>query len=281
MRFYDPCNDVAFKRVFGHSTDLTVSFLNAIFRFTGDRVIRKVSFPTASAAPQTVESKKSILDIKCTDHLGFQYMVQVQNKTMQPYVQNIQNYLLNHAEARPKRSHNILELKPVILLNIFNHTLFTPDVPYLSFQTFPDKNPAKHSYIEDMAYVFLELPKFYKPWKELSDLTDHWIYFLKESMHLENIPFQAPQEIQEALAMLEVGTWAEKEQNAYIKSKDVLLGDGMAFKNAKQDGVREGSKTKSIEIALNLFKLNMDIPAIAQATGLSEEEIKSLKSNQK
>ncbi len=36
--------------------------------------------------------------------------------------------------------------------------------------------------------IFVELPKFQKSLAELQTLIDKWIYFLKETSHLETIP---------------------------------------------------------------------------------------------
>ena len=46
-----------------------------------------------------------------------------------------------------------------------------------------------------------------------------------------------------------------------------------------QEGRKEGRKETSIKIALNLLEIGISLTAIAQATGLSEEEIKSLQSS--
>ena len=43
-------------------------------------------------------------------------------------------------------------------------------------------------------------------------------------------------------------------------------------------GVLQGIQAKSVEIAKNmLYKLHLDMQTVAQATGLSEEELKELK----
>ena len=47
----------------------------------------------------------------------------------------------------------------------------------------------------------------------------------------------------------------------------------------REEGRKEGRKETSIKIALNLLEIGISLTAIAQATGLSEEEIKSLQSS--
>ncbi len=77
-----------------------------------------------------VKSKKSILDVRCTDHPGFQYIIEVQNKLMQSYPQRIQYYVSNTYVSQLRAADSYLELKPVILLSILNHTLFPDDISY-------------------------------------------------------------------------------------------------------------------------------------------------------
>ena len=76
-RFFDPRNDVAFKKVFVDHADLTKSFLNSTLRLEGGRKIQTVEFLPTEQLPKTSESKKSILDVLCTDERGFKYIIAV------------------------------------------------------------------------------------------------------------------------------------------------------------------------------------------------------------
>ena len=91
-RFFNPCNDVAFKKVFQHES-LTISFLNSTLRLTGERQIKHIAFLPTEQLPLTAEAKKSILDVLCTDHRGFRYIIEVQNKYMNNYIQRVQYYV--------------------------------------------------------------------------------------------------------------------------------------------------------------------------------------------
>jgi hypothetical protein len=133
QRFFDPRNDVAFKKVFIDHEDLTRSFLNSTLRLTGDREIEKVEFLPTERLPLTSESKKSILDVLCTDQKGFKYIIEVQNKYMQNYVQRVQYYVSHLYSGQLARGEDYLELKPVTLLSLLNHSIFPPDISYLSF----------------------------------------------------------------------------------------------------------------------------------------------------
>lgn len=46
MQFLNPCNDVAFKKIFGSEEhkNVTISFLNSILEYTGKQQITDVQF---------------------------------------------------------------------------------------------------------------------------------------------------------------------------------------------------------------------------------------------
>ncbi len=48
-------------------------------------------------------------------------------------------------------------------------------------------------------------------------------------------------------------------------------------KSCFKAGEKEGAKNKSIEIAKNMLKKNLDINLIIELTGLTKEELKKLK----
>lgn len=48
------------------------------------------------------------------------------------------------------------------------------------------------------------------------------------------------------------------------------------LRKEKKEGIKEGSKEKSISIVKNLLKENIDISIISKTTGLSIDEINSL-----
>ena len=54
-------------------------------------------------------------------------------------------------------------------------------------------------------------------------------------------------------------------------------GEKLGRAEGEKLGKAEGAQAKQRDIAANLLEMDIDIPTIARATGLSEEEIKALK----
>jgi hypothetical protein len=65
-----------------------------------------------------------------------------------------------------------------------------------------------------MSYAFIELGKFNKSWQEVSTLEDHWLFLFKKAHEVEELPPNAPEEIEKAYETLEQYKWSEDEKEA-------------------------------------------------------------------
>ncbi len=281
-RFFNPRNDVAFKKVFVNHVELTRSFLNSTLRLEGGRKIEKIEFLPPERLPMTGESKKSILDVLCTDENGHQYIIEVQNKSMINYLQRIQYYASHVFAGQLETADNYLTLKPVTMLSILNHIIFPSDVGYVSFHHNIERE-TKVSYLNDMSYAFVELPKFNKKEEDLKTTEDYWIFMMKEATHLREIPQHAPEEVKQAYAILEKHTWTRSERLAYEQARIGLMDDMEALRTAKEEGKEEGREEERRKheeekknIIRNMLQAGMDSQKISAITGFSEEEIQTL-----
>lgn len=275
-RFFNPRNDVAFKKVFQHEA-LTLSFLNSTLRLTEERQIKSIEFLPTEQLPMTAESKKSILDVLCIDHRGFRYIIEVQNKLMSNYIQRVQYYVAHLYAGQLASSRDYLQLRPVTLLSLLNHDVFPREVNYLSFHQNIEQQ-TQTSYLNDMSYAFVELPKFTKTLDELITDEDYWIYMMKHAEQMREAPKAAPEEVKQAYDILERHTWTTDERLAYEQAKIGLMDDLDAIRTARDEG-REEEKQKNLEekqeIAKKLIQEGLDILKISSITGLSVEQIKS------
>jgi predicted transposase/invertase (TIGR01784 family) len=287
MKFYNPCNDVAFKKVFNSHPDLTMSFLNAVLKLEGERTIEKVEFLPQEQLPKVADSKKSILDVKCTDQRGLQYIIEVQNSKMVSYLHRVQYYIAHSYSSQLAKTGKYLDLKPITMLSISNHLLFPKEVPCVSYHTNIEQGTG-NSYLSDMSYAFVELPKFNKKEDELVSVIDHWIYLLRSAEHTDHIPINAPSEVKDAFKILEAHGWSKEEHEAYVQAKMFILdeedkietafsegrveGEQIGLEKGEQIGLEKGIKA----VALNMLKLGMKIEDISKATSLNIDEIKKM-----
>lgn len=281
-RYLDPTNDIAFKKLFGTEDHkpLLISFLNAILSLEGHRRIKQVDFLTKDQAPLIKESKTSILDVKCTDERNVQYIVEMQNRTVPGFIKRTQFYVAHSYVAQASAGSDYLELKPVILLAIANHELFPSKGQIISYHKTLDIETLKHD-LQDMSYVFIELPKFDKGEEELETLQDKWIYFFKNWEKDKEIPAKIQEkELIEAYHSMEQFNWNRDEMEAYIKANIALTDEYVARKHEREEGLQEGlqkgRQEGQKEIVQTMRKERLPILQITKFTGLSEDEINSL-----
>ena len=289
-RFFNPTNDVAFKKIFQHES-LTISFLNSTLRLIDDRQIKTIEFLPTEQLPMTSESKKSILDVLCTDHRGFRYIIEVQNKYMNNYIQRVQYYVSHLYAEQLAKADNYLQLKPVTLLSLLNHSIFPKAVNYLSFHQNIEKE-TQVSYLNDMSYAFVELSKFVKTLDELVTAEDYWIYMMKHAPEMREAPRDAPEEVKQAYELLERHNWTSEERLAYEKAKIGLMddldtirtarkegreeGEQMGIVKGEQIGIAKGRQIELIEMAKKMLSKQRTINEIMELTELTREQIESL-----
>ena len=79
MRYLDPKADLTFKKVFGEHPDLVISLLNALLPFEKpEEEIAEIEYLTPELVPETPLKKNSIVDVRCKDKMGRQFLVEMQ-----------------------------------------------------------------------------------------------------------------------------------------------------------------------------------------------------------
>ena len=127
------------------------------------------------------------------------------------------------------------------------------------------------------------------------DIFDCWIYIMKNMNMFEQMPFSEKYPVFRKLAEIgDLRKLSREELELYdedIKNmRDIYAtrkfdekrgmekgrAEGMAEGMAK--GMAKGELSKGLEVARNLLTMGMSWPQIMQATGLTEEQLKPLKS---
>lgn len=122
---------------------------------------------------------------------------------------------------------------------------------------------------------------------EVEDKLDEWIYFLKNSKIQDDFTAPGLKEAKEKLDQLRMSEEERLEYQRYLKRLMDIASEHhtkeadlmFLLKETKEEGIEEGEDCKAKAIAKNLIELGMDNTAIAQATGLTEEAIESLRND--
>jgi predicted transposase/invertase (TIGR01784 family) len=121
----------------------------------------------------------------------------------------------------------------------------------------------------------------------VNDTLDEWIYFFKNSEVLDEFRAKGMQEVREKLNVMNL---PEPERKKYDKFLERLHDEASYAETMKieaeeaakkvEDNFREDERLKTGRaIAKNLIKMNFPDEQIAQATGLSIDEVKTLRGN--
>jgi predicted transposase/invertase (TIGR01784 family) len=79
MRYLDPKNVLVFKKVFGEHPEILLSFLNALLPLEPNQVITEIEYLPIELVPELpLIVKNSLVDVRCKDNLGRQFIVEMQ-----------------------------------------------------------------------------------------------------------------------------------------------------------------------------------------------------------
>ena len=287
MRYLDPKADLTFKKVFGEHKDLLISLLNALLPLSGDEQVESVEYLPAELVPDLPMGKNSIVDVRCKDLSGRQFIVEMQMIWTPAFQQRV---LFNASKAfvrQLRRNRKYELLQPVYSLNLVNETFMNdyPDEFIHNYNIVHELHSDK--IIEGLHLTFVELPKF-KP----QTIAEHkmavlWLRFLTEiNEETTVVPDELLQnpETSKALKEVEESAYTEHEMDAYedfwdkLGAERLLLVDSNSIsrKEGRKEGREEGRKEERKDMAKKMLAMGMEKTTITKLTGLSDNELTML-----
>jgi len=298
MRFVDPRNDLAFKKIFGSEKhkDILISFLNAVLDFKDEYKIVDVKLANPYQVPKLPDLKETILDIKATNQRGDDFIVEMQKKDIGDFAKRSLYYTSKAYVSQLKKGEHYIDLKRVYFIGIVDFEMFE-NQNFISRHLIINQETNTQD-LSDFEFTFIELPKFNKELDELETILDKWIYFIKHASDLKMIPkeYKDLKEFEEAFEIAQEMTYNEKEMEIYeyilkkerddlnalytAKKKGWKMGweQGLekGLERGLEKGIEKGKKDTQIEIAKNLLDV-LDNDTISKKTGLSVDEIEKLR----
>jgi len=178
-------------------------------------------------------------------------------------------------------------LNPVIALTITDFVMFA-DLPHVTSRFVLKEQDFLIDYpIYDIELIFVELPKFKKNLAALETIIDKWLFFLTNARKLQDVPptMDNIPELKKAFyianqANLNLDELEEQEKSEiFIQDQRGAITKAAkeSLEQGRQEGLAEGAKQKAYEIARKMLGV-LDDQAIAEMTGLTLEELQSLRS---
>ena len=258
----------------------------------------------AEMVPENPLRKNSIVDVRCKDARGRQFIVEMQMVWSQEFKMRV---LFNASKAYVRQlgeGQDYELLQPVYSLNLVNE-IFEPDMEqyYHYYRLVHSERTDK--VIDGLHLIFIELPKFKPHNYSEKKMQVLWLRYLTEITERTR---QAPQElldnpeVKKALTELEESAFTDAELLGYDKFWDIIsvrrydeglrkgLAEGMekgiaegmqkglekGIEKGLEKGLEKGRAEERLQIARNMKQLGMPMEAIAGATGLTAEEINAL-----
>lgn len=243
MRFIDPKMYVSFKKIFGsnESREILISFLNAIL-YAGEPVIEDLEVIDPYLAAEIFGSKDTCLDVKARINDGKTVLIAIQVLNVSLF----RNWVFYNATKTYAMQFNRAErhqrLRPVIALNITDFEMFPNQSEVISRFTFKETKRLFDYPDREIELVFIELPKFKKELSDLTTLTDKWIYFIKNTSHLETAPdtMVAVPEIQRAFQIANDTNLSQKDLDELEKQEFWIQDQQGAIDLGIQQGIERG-----------------------------------------
>ena len=270
MKFVDPKNDLAFKKIFGNENkkEILISFLNSVLDFTNEKTIIEVTLNNPYQLPDIKELKETILDIKATNKNGDKFIVEMQKKDLSNFAKRSLYYTSKAYVSQIDKGEEIINLKKVYYIAILNFNMFE-NKNYISRHLIINQETTTQD-LKDFEFTFIELKKFNTKLENLNTTIDKWVYFINNASNFDLMPkeFDNIKAFKQAFEIANKFTWNKKELE-YYDSMDLKQADD---KNALQTAIKKEKK----EIAKNLLDI-LDIETIALKTGLSIQEVENLR----
>lgn len=274
IKYLDPKADLTFKKIFAGHPDLLISLLNALLPLKRNQQIKSIEYLPTELVPVDPLHKDTIVDVRCRDVEGRQFVVEMQMAWTDAFKQRV---LFNASKAYVSQAEmgcKYEDLQPVYSLNLVNE-IFEKDMKEYkhNYHIVHDKRTKK--VIEGLCFTFIELPKFHPHTMKEKCMTVLWLRFLTEiNDKTQEVPaelLESP-EISKALEEVKISAFTAEELRAYDKFWDRVSSE----KTLMEGRYDEGKQDKALEIAQNLKSAGMDVDTICKMTGLSKEEIEEL-----
>ena len=274
IKYLDPKADLTFKKIFAGHPDLLISLLNALLPLKEDQQIESIEYLPTELVPVDPLHKDTIVDVRCRDVEGRQFVVEMQMAWTDTFKQRV---LFNASKAyvsQAEMGYKYEDLQPVYSLNLVNE-IFEKDVNAFIHNYRIVHDTLSNKVIEGLCFTFIELPKFEPHTMSEKRMAVLWLRFLTEiNDKTREVPaelLESP-EISKALEEVKISAFSDDELRAYDKFWDRVSSE----KTLMEGRYDEGKLAKALEIAQKMKEAGMGIDTIMNMTDLSRDEIEKL-----
>lgn len=218
IKYLDPKIDIVFKKIFGTRKHITIDFLNAMLPLPSE--IIDLEFVTGQLTPEKPFDKFSIVDVRCRDANGRQFLVEMQNRWERWFIERIMFSSSLAYVTQLQQGQFYDQLRPVYMLALLD-AVFLPAEPEWHHHFMMARNGKLQYELNFIQAVVAELPKH--PDDTLNSARDLWARFLSDTDEGLRFPppeLEAHSPIREALQMSEEAAFDEPERDRYLAERE-------------------------------------------------------------
>ena len=304
QRYVDLLKNSGFKAVFGdrNNKHVVMSVINALL--PPQRQVAEIEFAPTDYQGPTLISKEFQYDFFCRSADGTSFIVEVQRYKDDFWFKRCVSYCCRAYDCN-NRSGDDYDLPPVYLIGLMENSM-----PHRDEELWSDKFISEYTFREKTSHdlqdetivlIFAELGRFSKTASECVSDLDKMCYLLKNMGTFEQQPSWLQQEVYtrifEAceisgyddvkLKQFQEDMYDERKRNSELKTakrigyeegvaEGITQGEARGRAEGIKAGLVQGQAEERIAIATRLLVSGMSQAQVAEVTGLSHEEIKTI-----
>lgn len=275
--------DYAFKRLFGveGNEDILIGFLNAVLQSSIGEKIIALHLDDPHLPKEQKDDKLSILDLRATLNSGIKLNIEVQVRDKKDMIERSLYYWAGMYYSQMNQGMKYTELRPTICINIVDFVLF-PEEDFHNVSVVMNKK-SKRVITENMQLHFLEIPKVIQEWQEermdpWEDILARWLLLFpayedeKLTTILEGIAMEKDPVLKKAIEDWERLS-SDKDFLRLYEAREKTIKDRISEIETAEE---KAAKETKIQLIQNMIKVGLPIEKVAEAAGLSVEEVNEI-----
>ena len=261
--------------------------------FHGEQNVQDVTYLNSEQLGDRSDARRAIFDVYCENDKGEKFIVEMQNVYQEFFKDRTIYYSTFPIREQAQRGGDWdFHLNPVYTIGLLNFNFadglenakrWHHEVKLMEVDT-------HEVFYDKLTYIYVEIPKFDKKENELVTMYDKWMYILKNLSKL----MQRPAALQERVftrlfEQAEIAKFNKQELKLYEDSvnayRDIVnairTAEKKKFAEGRAEGIAEGRAEGRaeviVEVAKKMLDNGMSADLVAEMTGLSLEEVSSLK----
>lgn len=276
--------DTFFKFVFGRQDreQLFISLVNSIVFPNGERAFTKATFRDSERAPDIQRGKGLRFDVIATLDDGEQANLEVQVRSDGCYVKRIVHYwsVLHGGQLSVGDEYD--DIKKTISISILGFTLLHDEPSFRNGYSIRNDDSGS-PLTDDLGVYFVEMPKYIEAMKsgrKPVNALEKWLYFLARKEGNDMTVYNDQPLIQEALNLERMFLQSKVDRLAYASEMKAITSqltrERHVKKEAMKEGMEKGRTEGKLEMAKSLLAAGVPMEIIAQTSGLSVDDLRSL-----